>query len=135
MKENRNPLLDNSNQAVVSPEVGLRGRKLDTTMRKEQEEEIIVVYGIDIHKDMYVKFDVYVHVVDETIIGPESREFAGTFVNMKNGVRILLNKGDLVVKRKTIFKVGITELLEDLQVDDDETLWVCDSSQAKIQEL
>ncbi|KAI3925781.1 hypothetical protein MKX01_003340 [Papaver californicum] len=138
MKENRNPFLDNSNQGVVSPEIGLRGRKLDTTIRvklyrpkthrsnieKEQEEEIIVVYGIDIRKDMYVKFDVYVNAVDETIIGPESREFAGTFVNMKSGVRILLNKGDLVVKRKTIFKVGITELLEDLEADDDDTIWV-----------
>ncbi|KAI3919662.1 hypothetical protein MKX01_026893 [Papaver californicum] len=138
MKENQNPFLDNFNQAIVSPEFGLRGRRLDTTIRvklyrpkthrskteKEQEEEIIVVCGIDIRKDMYVKFDVYVNAVDETIIGPESREFAGTFVNMMRGVRILLNKGDLVVKRKTTFKVGITELLEDLEADGDETIWV-----------
>ncbi|KAI3978831.1 hypothetical protein MKX01_016006 [Papaver californicum] len=138
MRENQNPFLDISNQAIVSPDFGLNGKRLDTTIRaklhrpkthrskieKEKEEEIIVVYGIDISKDTYVKFDVYVNAVDETMIGAESREFAGTFVNMKRGVRIVLNKGDLVVKRKTIFKVGITELLEDLEADDDETIWV-----------
>ncbi|RZC79464.1 hypothetical protein C5167_003816 [Papaver somniferum] len=138
MRENQNPFLDISNQAIVSPDFGLNGKRLDTTIRvklrrpkthrskieKEQEEEIIVVYGIDISKDAYVKFDVYVNAVDETMIGPESREFAGTFVNMKRGVRIVLNKGDLVVKRKTTFKVGITELLEDLEADGDETVWV-----------
>ncbi|KAI3877071.1 hypothetical protein MKW92_025822, partial [Papaver armeniacum] len=138
MRENQNPFLGKSNEAIVSPEFGLNGRRLDTTIRvklhrpkthrskieKEQEEEIIVVCGIDIGKDMYVKFDVYVNAVDETIIGPESREFAGTFVNMKRGVRLLLNKGDLVVKRKAIFKVGITELLEDLEADGDEIIWV-----------
>ncbi|KAI3903169.1 hypothetical protein MKW98_031823 [Papaver atlanticum] len=34
---------------------------------------------------MYAKFDVYVNAVDEITIGPESREFAGTFVNMRRG--------------------------------------------------
>ncbi|KAI3969881.1 hypothetical protein MKX01_038349 [Papaver californicum] len=138
MRENQNPFLDISNQAIVSSDFGLNGKRLDTTIRvklhrpkthrskieKEEEEEIIVVYGIDISKDTYVKFDVYVNAVDETMIGAESREFAGTFVNMKRGVRIVLNKGDLVVKRKTIFKVGITELLGDLEADGDETIWV-----------
>ncbi|KAI3937358.1 hypothetical protein MKW98_001929 [Papaver atlanticum] len=60
MKENHIPFLDISNQAIVSPDFGLNGKRLDATIRvnlhrskthrskieKEQEEEIIVVYGI-----------------------------------------------------------------------------------------
>ncbi|OVA18745.1 Tyrosinase [Macleaya cordata] len=136
MRENENQLLQDSNQAVVTPDLG--GRTLDTTIRvkvhrpktnrskteKEEEEEVLVVYGIEIKKDMYVKFDVYINAVDETIIGPESREFAGTFVNMKRGVRLVMNKGDAVVKRKTILKLGISELLDDLEADGDESIWV-----------
>ncbi|KAI3877072.1 hypothetical protein MKW92_025823, partial [Papaver armeniacum] len=125
MRENQNPFLDGSRRLDTTIRVKLhRPRTRRSKIEKEQEEEIIVVYGIDIRKDMYVKFDVYVNAVDETIIGPESREFAGTFVNMIKGVKILLNNGDLIMKRKTIFKVGITELLEDLEADDDETIWV-----------
>ncbi|KAI3960554.1 hypothetical protein MKW92_042238 [Papaver armeniacum] len=125
MRENQNPFLDGSRRLDTTIRVKLhRPRTRRSKIEKEQEEEIIVVYGIDIRKDMYVKFDVYVNAVDETVIGPESREFAGTFVNMMKGVKILLNNGDLIMKRKTIFQVGITELLEDLEADDDETIWV-----------
>ncbi|KAF5198446.1 hypothetical protein FRX31_011969 [Thalictrum thalictroides] len=50
--------------------------------KTDNEEEILVVYGIDIKEDAYVKFDVYVNAIDATTIGPESREFAGTYVNL-----------------------------------------------------
>ncbi|KAI3971792.1 hypothetical protein MKW92_027931, partial [Papaver armeniacum] len=138
MRDSENQFSANSNQATASPDIGLQGRIFNTTIRvklhrpktnrskieKEQEEEILVVYGINISRDMYVKFDVYVNAVDETTIGPESREFAGTFVNMRRGVRIVREKEDLVVQSKTSFKVGITELLEDLQADGDQTIFV-----------
>ncbi|OVA07052.1 Tyrosinase [Macleaya cordata] len=63
--------------------------------------------------------------VDETKIGPESREFAGTFVYMPRGVRLVMNEGDTInVKRKTKLKLGISELLEDLEADGDENIWV-----------
>ncbi|MCL7042420.1 hypothetical protein MKW94_001360 [Papaver nudicaule] len=129
---------DNENKFDVNG-IGFNGRRFDTAIRvklhrpktrrskieKEQEEEILVVYGISINKDMYVKFDVYVNAVDETMIGPESREFAGTFVNMKRGVTTVMDEEDLAVqKRKTVFKVGITELLEDLEADGDQTIFV-----------
>ncbi|KAF9619473.1 hypothetical protein IFM89_007221 [Coptis chinensis] len=94
-----------------------------TKKEKAEEEEILVVYGIEIKKDMYVKFDVFVNAVDETTIGPESREFAGTFVNVRRGVRIVMNK-NVVTKRKTNLKLGISELLEDLEADEDERIWV-----------
>ncbi|XP_058089017.1 aureusidin synthase-like [Magnolia sinica] len=121
-----------------SPDFGQEGRTLDTTIRakvqrpkrqrskkeREEEEEILVVYGIDVKKDVYMKFDVYVNVVDETTTGPESREFAGTYVNMRRGVRLVMNKGDSTMKTKSNLKLGISELLEDLEADEDENIWV-----------
>ncbi|PIA55787.1 hypothetical protein AQUCO_00700245v1 [Aquilegia coerulea] len=129
--------LQSPNQ-ISSPDFGPQGHTLDTTLRvrvprpkthrtkkeKEEEEEVLVIYGIEVKKDVYVKFDVFVNAVDETTIGPESREFAGTFVNMRRGVRIVMNKNDVATKRKTILKLGISELLEDLEADGDESIWV-----------
>ncbi|KAF8405245.1 hypothetical protein HHK36_010146 [Tetracentron sinense] len=121
-----------------STEFGPEGQTLDTTIRakvhrpktrrtkkeKEEEEEVLVVYGIDVKKDMYVKFDVYINAVDETTIGPESREFAGTFVNMRRGVRLVMKEEDAVGKKKSNLKLGVSELLEDLEADRDESIWV-----------
>ncbi|RWR82414.1 polyphenol oxidase [Cinnamomum micranthum f. kanehirae] len=124
--------------ALFSPDFGPEGRILDSTIRakvqrpkryrskkeKEEEEEVLVVYGIDIKRDMYVKFDVYVNVVDEKNTGPEGREFAGTFVNVRHGVTTVLNEGDSKMKMKSTLKLGISELLEDLEADEDESIWV-----------
>ncbi|KAI3845513.1 hypothetical protein MKW92_033149 [Papaver armeniacum] len=124
-------------RSLVS-DFGPKGRILDTIVRvqvyrpktsrtkkeKKIEEEVLVVYGIDVKEDMYAKFDVYINAVDETTIGPESREFAGTFVNMRRGVKVVMNKGDIPVETKTNIKLGISELLEDLEADDDEVIWV-----------
>ncbi|KAF5198392.1 Polyphenol oxidase protein [Thalictrum thalictroides] len=129
--------LQSPNQ-ISSPDFGPEGHTLDTTLRvrvprpkthrtkkeKDDQEEVLVIYGIEVKKDLYVKFDVFVNAVDETTIGPEFREFAGTFVNMRSGVRIVMNKNDVVTKKKTILKLGISELLEDLEADEDESIWV-----------
>lgn len=100
---------------------------LDKTMRvridrpkrpkQEDEEEVMVVYGIEIYEDMYVKFDIFVNVIDELIADPRSREFAGSYVH--------LARGDKVVSRKKHnIKLGISELLEDLKADEDESILV-----------
>ncbi|WJZ83677.1 hypothetical protein VitviT2T_003338 [Vitis vinifera] len=117
----------------LSADFGPHGRTLDTTIRvkvhrpkkhrsKKQkdfkEEEVMVVYGIEVKEDSYVKFDVYVNAVDETLmVGPEFREFAGTFVNIPIGVWP-------VMRRKSNLKLGISELLQDLEADEDESIWV-----------
>lgn len=86
------------------------------TKSEKEEEEVIVVHGIEVKGDAYVKFDVYVNVVDETIMTPKFREFAGTFAHIPGG-------GEMM-KRKTDLKLGVSELLEDLEADQDETIWV-----------
>ncbi|KAK9136323.1 LOW QUALITY PROTEIN: hypothetical protein Syun_015653 [Stephania yunnanensis] len=137
-QEHQNNLLLPTNRQDRQ-DFGPEGRTLDDTLRlkvqrpkinrtskeKEEEEEVLVIYDIDVKKDSYVKFDVYVNAVDETIIGPESREFAGTFVNMRKGVRLIMNPGDAVPKKKsTYLKLGISELLQDLEAEGDESIWV-----------
>ncbi|KAF5175379.1 Polyphenol oxidase protein [Thalictrum thalictroides] len=94
-----------------------RGRTLDSTFtvkvhrpknqrKTENEEEILVVYGIDIKEDVYVKFDVYVNAIDATTIGPESTEFAGTYVSLPKGITLVLNEGDAKKKSKSTIKSG-----------------------------
>ncbi|KAK1326262.1 Aureusidin synthase [Acorus calamus] len=124
-----------------SIDFGPTGRTLDATLRTsvrrprphrtkkemEKEEEVLVVHGIDIKKDMYVKFDVYVNAVDEARTleyGPEAREFAGTFVNVRHGVRLVRREGDSQMKTKSTLKLGISELLADLEADEDESILV-----------
>ncbi|KAF3435718.1 hypothetical protein FNV43_RR22810 [Rhamnella rubrinervis] len=114
-------------------EFGASGRSLETSMtvmvyrprykstkkEKEEEEEVLVVYGIDVRSNLYVKFDVFVNLVDDTInIGPGFREFAGTFVRLPQATNN--DVGD----RKRILKLGISELVQDLEAEGDESIWV-----------
>ncbi|KAG9449674.1 hypothetical protein H6P81_009639 [Aristolochia fimbriata] len=124
---------------ATTPYFGAEGRVLDRTIRvklrrpkrqrskkdqKDDEEEVLVVYGIDVKKDVYVKFDVLVNAVDESRTGPKYREFAGTFVNTRHGVRIVKREGDSTKKTKAMLKLGISELLADLKAEDEESIWV-----------
>ncbi|MCL7040770.1 hypothetical protein MKW94_012672 [Papaver nudicaule] len=101
-----------------------RPRTHRTKKEIEYEEEVLVVYGIDVKKDVYAKFDVYINAVDESTITPTTREFAGTFVNMRRGVKVVMNKDDIAVDKKSHLKLGISELLEDLEAGADESIWV-----------
>ncbi|CAL1353515.1 unnamed protein product [Linum trigynum] len=85
--------------------------------RNEKErEEILVVEGIDVKANDYVKFDVYINVVNSTILSPIYREFVGTFVDIPGGTSSS--------KKRTKLQLGISEALEDLEADQDRTIWV-----------
>ncbi|XWS62777.1 hypothetical protein CRYUN_Cryun06bG0039900 [Craigia yunnanensis] len=127
-KEKENKLQLSSNH-VSSSDFGPHGRALDAsltvkvnrsknhwTKREKEEEETIVVHGIEVKGDAYVKFDVYVNLIDQTKISPKFREFAGTFAHIPGGVEMM--------KRKTNLQLGVSELLEDLEADEDESIWV-----------
>ncbi|MCL7036785.1 hypothetical protein MKW94_024155 [Papaver nudicaule] len=64
-----------------------------------------------------VKFDVFIN--DEDEVGPESTEFAGSFTNVthKHG-----RKDKNMIRTK--LELGITDILEDLNVEDDEDVLV-----------
>ncbi|KAE8716679.1 Detected protein of unknown function [Hibiscus syriacus] len=60
-------------------------RSMKRESKEEEEEEAIVVYGIKVKGNDYVKFDVYVNLSDETKMNPKFREFAGTFAHIPGG--------------------------------------------------
>ncbi|MED6130684.1 hypothetical protein PIB30_002795 [Stylosanthes scabra] len=103
-------VLDSSVRVLVK-----RGKKGRSKREKEEEEEVLVVEGIEFERDMAVKFDVYVNDEDDDVeSGPTKTEFAGSFVSVPHKHKH--KKG----KMKTQLRVGITELLEDLDAEDDE---------------
>ncbi|XP_022726199.1 polyphenol oxidase I, chloroplastic-like [Durio zibethinus] len=127
-KENENQFQFSSNR-VSSSDFRPHGRALDIGLtvkvnrskdhlikKEKEEEETIVVHGIEVKGDAYVKFDVYVNLIDQTTISPKFREFAGTFAHIPGG-------GEMM-KRKINLKLGVSELLEDLEADQDESIWI-----------
>ncbi|XP_022927080.1 polyphenol oxidase, chloroplastic-like [Cucurbita moschata] len=103
-------------KSAISTEVK-RAKKSRSKKEKEEEEEILVIEGIKLDPNMLVKFDIYINDEDEKENRADITEFAGSFVNVphKHGH----NK-----KVKTGLRLGITELLEDLGADGDDSIIV-----------
>ncbi|KAJ4838316.1 hypothetical protein Tsubulata_040970 [Turnera subulata] len=97
--------------------------KFHRSKKEREEEEVLVVHGIDVKADVFAKFDVYVNVVNETIISPRFREFAGTFVHIPPGVRLMREENEKE-SRKTDLKLGISEILEDLEAEGEQHIWI-----------
>ncbi|WOL02936.1 polyphenol oxidase I, chloroplastic-like [Canna indica] len=117
-KLQRNGRLDKSITIRVQ-----RPRINRTQEEKHKEEEVLFIYGIDTKRSDFVKFDVFINAVEETVLVPQSREFAGTFTNIDNSCT---NPKGRVEKKKVKphLKLGISELLEDLQAEGDDNIWV-----------
>nr|6ELV_A Chain A, Polyphenol oxidase, chloroplastic [Malus domestica] len=84
---------------------------------KEDEEEILVIEGIEFDRDVAVKFDVYVNDVDDLPSGPDKTEFAGSFVSVPHSHK---HKK----KMNTILRLGLTDLLEEIEAEDDDSVVV-----------
>ncbi|URE18660.1 polyphenol oxidase [Musa troglodytarum] len=96
------------------PKVG-RSRK-----EKEEEEEVLIVEGIEFDRDHFIKFDVIVNATEGDGITPRDSEFAGSFVNAPHRHRHLKEEN----KGKTRLCLGITDLLEDIGGEDDDGVLV-----------
>jgi len=88
-----------------------------STEEKEEEEEVLVIDGIEFDMEKALKFDVFINDEDEKEIKPGNSEFAGSFVSVSHSMQS--NK-----KVKTCLRLGITDLLEDLDAEDDDTIVV-----------
>ncbi|KAL9234090.1 hypothetical protein vseg_008998 [Gypsophila vaccaria] len=98
-----------------------RPRKSRSKKEKEHEEEVLVI-NIEANKDVYIKFDVYVNDEDDV---PTKKtqirtEYAGSFVNVPHKHK----HGTHSKMMKTTFRLGLTEIIEDLGADDDEGVTV-----------
>jgi polyphenol oxidase len=103
-------VLDKTIVTVVSRPKKSRSRK-----EKEEEDEVLVIEGIEYDKGKFVKFDVFINDDVEMPSKPENTEFAGSFVNVSH---------KHAEKSKTRLILGITELLEDLEADGDDSIVV-----------
>ncbi|KAM6550275.1 hypothetical protein CsatB_000083 [Cannabis sativa] len=105
--------LNNSVRVLVArPKTG-RSKK-----EKEDEDEVLVISGINYNRNQPVKFDVYVNDEDQdSTSGPDKSEFAGSFVSVPHNTKN-------TEKTNTSLKLGITELLDDIGVEDDENVLV-----------
>ncbi|CAL0309368.1 unnamed protein product [Lupinus luteus] len=96
-----------------------RPKKRRSKEEKEQEEEVLVIEGIQFEEHFGIKFDVYINDEDVGLGGPIKTEFAGSFVHVPHK-----HKHGKEKKIKTRQKFGITDLLEDLGAEDDESVLV-----------
>ncbi|CAH1425873.1 unnamed protein product [Lactuca virosa] len=94
-----------------------RPKKSRSKKEKEDQEELLIVQGITYDSEKYVKFDVYVNDEDDDASAPDQTEFAGSFAQLPHK-----HKGKTM--SKTNFRAGLTELLEDLEADDDDNVLV-----------
>ena len=86
---------------------------------KDEEEEVLVVDGIEFDSHLCVKFDVYINAPDPGGIGPDCSEYAGSFFNVPHMKR---TDGSMMVNTK--LRLGITDLIDALNVDGDESVIV-----------
>ncbi|XP_071691821.1 polyphenol oxidase I, chloroplastic-like [Rutidosis leptorrhynchoides] len=94
-----------------------RPKKSRSKKEKEEKEELLIIQGITYDSEKYVKFDVYVNDEDDDASAPDQTEFAGSFAQLPHK-----HKGKS--QSKTNFRAGLTELLEELEADDDDNVLV-----------
>ncbi|KAL0909567.1 hypothetical protein M5K25_020448 [Dendrobium thyrsiflorum] len=96
-----------------------RPKKGRSQKEKEDEEEVLLVKDIVVSRFEFVKFDVYINSPEEEKLRPSASEFAGCFVSLPHK-HVHGKKVDL----KTNLRLGITDLLEDLKAEDDDSVVV-----------
>ncbi|KAK7400518.1 hypothetical protein VNO78_11727 [Psophocarpus tetragonolobus] len=105
--------LDSKVSIVVKRPKLLRSKK-----EKEEEEEELVIDGVEFDRNEAVKFDVFINDEDDKVIKPSNTEFAGSFVSVPHS-HVHKNK-----KIKTCFRLGLTDLLEELEAEEDDSIVV-----------
>ncbi|XP_057949157.1 polyphenol oxidase, chloroplastic-like [Malania oleifera] len=98
-----------------------RPRRRRSKKEKEEEEEVLVIENIEVERDVYVKFDVYVNdeEVGEGGRQPGAAEFAGSFVSVPHKHKHKHKK-----RMRTGLRLGISDVLEDLGAEEDESVVV-----------
>ncbi|XP_054800810.1 polyphenol oxidase, chloroplastic-like [Prosopis cineraria] len=95
-----------------------RPKKGRSKKEKEDQEEVLVIEGIEFERNDAVKFDVFVNDEDDKVIRPDDTEFAGSFVSVPHTHK---HKNKKII---TCLRLGLTDLLEDLEAEDDDSVRV-----------
>nr|AVN99042.1 chloroplast polyphenol oxidase [Hymenophyllum caudiculatum] len=113
-KQRKSKKLDGVVSALVN-----RSKKVKAA---DFEEEILVLKGVEIASDENVKFDVYINLSDtEGKEGCDISEYAGSFFNVPH---LGMKMGDAKRVRKSNFKLGIGDVLNELGIEDDDSFSV-----------
>lgn len=93
-------------------------KKKRSNKEKDEKEEILEIQKIEVERDAFAKFDVFINDEDDDPkSAPDQTEFAGSFVNVphkhKHGKKI-----------KTHLSLSLTEILEDLDAENDDHVLV-----------
>lgn len=109
--------LDSATSVTVKRPVSSRRSKVE----KSTKEEVLVIDGIEVDRDVAAKFDVFVNAgEDHVAVGPGGRELAGSFVNVPH--RHKHDKKGRGIKTK--LRLALNEQLEDLNAEGDESVVV-----------
>ncbi|RCV27699.1 hypothetical protein SEVIR_5G350400v4 [Setaria viridis] len=112
--------LDEAMSVTVKRPVAARRSEAE----KASEEEVLVVDGIEVDRDVAAKFDVFVNAEDHGAVGSGGRELAGSFVNVPHRHAHGHGRGKKGGGIKTTLRLALNEQLEDLEAEDDESVEV-----------
>ncbi|KAI3708215.1 hypothetical protein L2E82_37369 [Cichorium intybus] len=91
---------------------------------KEKETEVLFLNGINFDGEKFLKFDVFVNDVDDGVqTTAADSEFAGSFAQLPHGHNMEMGTGEKMLM-KSGSAYGITELLEDIEAEGDESVVV-----------
>ncbi|TVU34832.1 hypothetical protein EJB05_16685, partial [Eragrostis curvula] len=108
--------LDGATSVTVKRPVASRRSKAE----KSAKEEVLVIDGIEVDRDVAAKFDVFVNAEDHSAVGSGGRELVGSFVNVPH--RHKHDKHGRGIKTK--LRLALNEQLEDLKAEGDESVVV-----------
>ncbi|MED6155603.1 hypothetical protein PIB30_006776 [Stylosanthes scabra] len=95
--------------------------KINRSQVEKDEKEESLVFSLQFDRTKHLKFDVLINEEEDyKRANPKYRVFAGSFVSVSHASRTSLE----VAVTETTFSIGITDLLEQLDVDDEESIVV-----------
>ncbi|KAL3632729.1 hypothetical protein CASFOL_025713 [Castilleja foliolosa] len=94
-----------------------RPKKSRSKEEKEKEEELLVIEGIEVDTSKFVRFEVYVNDEDDKPDEEADKaEYAGCYSQVPHK-----SSGEVM---KTKIRLGLSEVMEDLDADDDDQILV-----------
>ncbi|KAF7803498.1 polyphenol oxidase, chloroplastic-like [Senna tora] len=90
-----------------------------TTRKLVTPSSFPLVLDSALDRNKAARFDVYVNDEDDRVITQENSEFAGSFVNVPHGHKMKMRKN-----MRTCLRLGLGDLLDDLEAEDDDSIRV-----------